>query len=439
MIAPNNRLLIWTALLLPFAALGAIAPEMIALWQVLLAGLAVLAAGDAVAAHRRTRTIRVALPEVVRLSKDRDGRLPVQIANEAGGSRQLRIGLPLPPEIRSENEELAVRLPADSRLSRIEWPCTPTARGRYLINRCHFACSSPLGFWDATGVSPARTELRVYPNLARERKSLAALFLNRGNYGMHLQRMVGQGRDFEKLREYIPGDSYDDVHWKATAKRGRPVTKLYQIERTQEVYVVIDSSRLAARPSGEDKALERFITAALVLCLAAEKQGDLFGIVSFSDKVRRSIRAGGGRGHYNACRDALYTLTPQIVTPDFDDLCAFIRVNLRRRALLMFLTDLADPMLAESFMKNAELIRRQHLVMVNMILPPGTGPLFSGAEPREKDELYRRLGEHMRWSSLRELGKALQRRGVALTLSDDEKLAAQLVSQYLNIKQRQAL
>src|SRR5204863_1117351 len=94
-----------------------------------------------------------------------------------------------------------------------------------------------------------RSEIRVYPNLLNERKNLAALFLHRGSFGMHAQRQIGKGRDFEKLREYIPGDSYDEVHWKATAKRGRPVTKIFQIERTQEVYVIIDASRLSARPT----------------------------------------------------------------------------------------------------------------------------------------------------------------------------------------------
>src|SRR5207249_6090507 len=85
------------------------------------------------------------------------------------------------------------------------------------------------------------------PNLFSERKQLVALFLNRGTFGLHAQRQIGKGRDFEKLREYIPGDSFDEIHWKASAKRGRPVTKVFQIERTQEVYVIIDASRLSAR------------------------------------------------------------------------------------------------------------------------------------------------------------------------------------------------
>ena len=185
--------------------------------------------------------------------------------------------------------------------------------------------TSPLGFWAARKIVPVQSEIRVYPNLLNDRKNLAALFLNRGVFGLHAQRQIGKGRDFEKLREYIPGDGYDEIHWKATARRGKPITKVFQIEKTQEVYVVVDASRLSARTTtetaGADSALERFVTAALVLGLAAEQQGDLFGLLTFTDKVEKFVRAKNGESHYNACRDALYTLQPKIVTPDFDELC----------------------------------------------------------------------------------------------------------------------
>src|SRR5207249_4933492 len=100
--------------------------------------------------------------------------------------------------------------------------------------------------------------------------------------------------------------------------------------------------------------------------LASEQQGHLFGLLTFSDKVQKFVRAKNGKAHYAACRDALYALQPQIVTPDFDELCSFIRLRLRRRALLVFLTALDDPVLAESFVRNMDLIRRQHLILVNM-------------------------------------------------------------------------
>jgi uncharacterized protein (DUF58 family) len=346
------------------------------------------------------------------------------------------------------------------------WPCTPVKRGSYRLQKIHLEEPSLLGFWAARGSLPIDCELRVYPNLLTERKSLAALFLRRGTFGLHAQRQLGKGRDFEKLREYVPGDSYEDIHWKATARRGHPITKVFQIERTQEVYVVVDASRLSARkesagqrlssiavergstidpdPQATDTvvtetALERFVTAALVLGLAAEQQGDLFGLMTFSDQVGTFLRARNGRAHYNACRDALYTLEPQPVTPDFDEIATFIRLRLRRRALLVFLTALDDPVLAESFVRNLDLLCRQHLVLVNMLKPAGAEPLFTSPDVASIDDLYRHLGGHLQWHNLRELEKVLQRRGVQFSLLDNERSSAQLVAEYLNVKRRQLL
>src|SRR5205814_1210550 len=130
----------------------------------------------------------------------------------------------------------------------------------------------------------------------------------------------------------------DDIHWKATARRGHPITKVFQLERTQEIYVIIDASRLSAKeqpaPGGEPESsgaqplLERFITSGLVLGLAAEQQGDLFGLLTFTDKVETFVRARNGKAHFSACRDALYTLQPQTVTPDYDEVATFLRLRL---------------------------------------------------------------------------------------------------------------
>jgi hypothetical protein len=114
-------------------------------------------------------------------------------------------------------------------------------------------------------------------------------------------------------------------------------------------------------------------------------------------------------------------------------------MRLRRRSLLIFLTALDNPELAGSFVKTMELLRRQHLVLVNMIQPPEVGPLFADGGPAAVDDLYRRLGGHLRWNDLRELGKVLQRRGIGFALVPDERLSVELVAQYLSVKQRQLL
>ena len=450
MIVPRSRLLFWVAaIVLPFALLGAVSPPAADVSLLLMGALAVVALADAWGARKSLAGIGVQLPAVARMSKDREARLELRIRNEDQQERFLRIALAWPPEIQTPDTELETALPARNEWSRLAWPCTPRKRGNYQLDAVYVEGLSPLGFWAARGALPVRSEIRVYPNLLTERKSLAALFLNRGMFGLHAQRQVGRGHDFEKLREYIPGDSYDEIHWKTTAKRGRPVTKVFQIERTQEVYVVVDASRLSARAAEGPEAggrlssptttLERFVTAALVLGLAAEKQGDLFGLLTFSNKVEKFVRAKNGKAHYHACRDALYALEPRIVSPDFDELSTFLRSRLRRRALVVFLTALDDPALADGFVRSLDLVRRQHLVLVNMLQPPGVVPLFTNPDVTAVDDLYRRLGGHLRWQSLRELQKVLQRRGVQFSLLANERLSAELVSQYLSVKQRQLL
>jgi uncharacterized protein (DUF58 family) len=447
MIVPRDKLLLWVAVVvLPCSLAAMIEPSALAASIGAIGLLLAVVLADAANAWAGLGGLSLRLPAVARMSKDRETKLEVCVRNEHQKARTLRLALVLPREIQCSAEDAYVALPAGCEWSRFAWSCRPVQRGNYRLETARIEARSPLGFWDARKTVPALSEIRVYPNLSTERKHLAALFLRRGAFGLHALRQIGKGREFEKLREYIPGDGYDEIHWKATARRGRPITKTYQIERTQEVYVVVDASRLSARPaveSGEaappSPSLERFISAALVLALAAEQQGDRFGLLTFSDKVGTFVRAGMGRGHYGACRDALYLLQPQVVTPDYDEVCTFIRLRLRRRALLVFLTALDDPVLAESFVRNVELIRRQHLVLVNMLQPRGVAPLFTDPSPSSVDDLYEQLGGHLRWQSLFELEKVLKRRGVLFSLLRNERLSAELISQYLSIKKRQVL
>lgn len=471
MIVPQPRLLFWFAVIvLPFSALGAVYPEAFLFSVALIAGLLLFALFDAGLAFGKLDGLSLELPDILRVSKDRPANLAITLCNPSQQATRLRLGLALPRELTSSSEDALVTLPAGSERSRLDWPFQPIKRGNFRLRRAYLETSSRFGFWAVRGSVPVQCEVRVYPNLLTERKQLAAMFLNRGSFGHHAQRQIGKGRDFEKLREYVPGDGYDEIHWKATARRGHPVTKVFQIERTQEVYVVIDASRLSGRtavssfefgvsssaagardgtgavaqletqnPKPETTVLERFLTSALVLAQAAERQGDLFGLITFSDQVQTFLRAKNGKAHYSACRDAIYTLEARSTSPDFDEIATFIRTRLRRRALLIFLTSLDDPVLAEGFVRNMSLLAGQHLVLANMIKPPGANPLFTQPDVEIIDDLYRHLGGHLQWGSLRELEKILQRRGIRFSLLENERLASDLVSQYVGVKQRQLL
>jgi uncharacterized protein (DUF58 family) len=454
-IVPTYRLIYVVGLIfLPLTLLVVVFSSIAAPTIVLALVIIIAAAMDAYRSQGRLEGIRVMLPEVVRISKGREGDFNLQIENQNLKVRRIRLGLAFPEEIYTPAVELRIELPQDNHISSIDWLLKGLKQGRYHLNTCYLETASLWGFWSIRTAVRINMEIRVYPNLFDEHKNLSGLFLNKG-LGIHAQRQVGKGRDFEQLREYLPGDSFEDIHWKTTAKRGVPITKVYQIERTQQIYVIIDASRLSARSpdasslpnqgDGQTAAaelttiLQRFITAALIMALAAERQGDMFGLMTFDDKVRSFLTAKKGKAHFNICRDALYTLQPRSVSPDFAELLTFIGTKIRRRALLVFLTHLDDPVLADSFAQYIDLISRHHVVLVNMLKPVAAKPLFSSESVSSIDDIYNDLGGHLLWRRLQETQKVLQRRAVGFGMLDNENLCTELVSQYLALKRRQVL
>ena len=220
------------------------------------------------------------------------------------------------------------------------------------------------------------------------------------------------------------------------------MSKVYQVERVQEVYVVIDSARLSGQPlhgtAGEQR-LETFIKAALVMGMATRNQGDLFGLLTFSHKVDTFLRARGGKAHFNGCRDHLSMLEAQSVTPDFRELTVFIRQRLKKRALLVIMTSLDDPILAEELVKSLELITRHHLVMVMVMEPTTAKPLFSDEQVTNLDDIRRKLIGHMQDQALRTIEQDLRNRGVTLIRANNANLSLQMVQQYMSVKARQIL
>ena len=461
MICPENRLLFHAAAVFaPALALAAAFPENAPAFATVAAAFALLAVSDAFLGKRKAAHFSLALPELVRLFRDRPGQLEILATNETANAERIRIGIAMPPRIETDTVELEATLPDGAIESRLPWNLTARSHGQCFIPAAYLQVRSPLGYWGVRKKCDAACEVRVYPDLNAEKKHLAALFSKRGA-GVHPIRQIGKGREFEQLRDYMPGDIYEDIYWKATARRNRPVTRIYQVERTQEIYAVLDSSRFSGRlcqgtsrhvgePSDANIArtdsgprgatvLDRFVTAAMVLGLAARSQGDLFGVLTFSDKVERFVRAGAGKAHYSACCDALYTLRPTTKAPNLEEVFRFVATKLRRRSLLVFLTSLDDPVYAESFVRRLEIVRRKHLVMVGMLKPERARPMFTGKNVSVTEDLFEELGAHILWSQLKETEKGLLRKGAAFHLLENERLCGQLVSHYLTIKRRQLL
>ena len=317
---------------------------------------------------------------------------------------------------------------------------TASERGVHRPGPLHMQVESLWGFWGFRRTLDLNTEIRVQPDLSVDRRRVAALFLVSGSEGQRPVRQVGHGREFEKLRPFVPGDAPDDIHWKATAKRAAPVTKVFQAERTQEVYVLVDASRLASRGMEDGRtALDAFLRAALLLWQAALAQQDHFGLVIYSRHVTTFIRAGGGLAHLDACREALVSVRPDPAPADLRELSAFLGLRLRHRALLTMLTCLDDPEAASEAAAFLPHIGRRHLLLVHSLVPSSLAPVFPGPVVSSVDDIARRVGGHLRWKKLGDLGRMLGRQGVRLEVVRRPSLVTGLISAYLQAKRRELL
>lgn len=439
---PTRRLL-WMVLAAAVIATAAgPMPELLPAWLFVLLAVVLAALGDLAACLAGARPPSASAPPISRFTKGRRAAVRVTFENPGGSARRLRFALGLPAGFESAEREAWVDLPAGAAHATIDWACTPVRRGKFQGMVACVETRSRFGLWLVRSRETLPAELRVYLRLPSAGRQMIALMSARSN-GLRARRTVGRGREFEKLRDYLPGDGFDEIHWKATAKRGRPVTKVFQVERTQELYVVVDNSRLSGRMITEEgmpqTVLEGYLGAALVLMLVAQRQGDRFGLVAHDDRVRLFLRAGQSAAHYAACREAAATLEPSDRTPDMAEVVRHLCTHLRRRSLLFFLTDLSDPVLAEDFVRNVRVLSRRHLVIVCQVRPPDVAPLFEGGEVSTEREVYGRLAGHIRWGELRGVGRRLKPLGVTSGLLEQETMATQLVDHYMRVKQRQAL
>lgn len=472
MIVPQRRLtrcVVW--FLAPGSVLAALLPNLALLPPILFGSLLLAVLVDLLLGLGRLDSIRIACeatsdgkkPAILRGTRGGTFAAALEITPNHPGLSRLNLAVEWPNAVRAHEDVIDIDLSPGERLNRVTIQCDALRRGLFHVRQCVVETPAPLGFLAIRRVMPLLIDLRIYPDLTQEKKQAPAMFLSRGGLGVHPLRQIGKGREFETLREYIIGDTYADIHWKATARKNRPITKVFQIERTQEIYVILDASRLSnrrvtANPAESNRTavnptpdtdrndylneryeiLDFYIRAAMVLQLAASRQNDLFGLGMFSDKMDGFIRSGVGPAHQNRCRNMLFHLRARQVTPDFLDSFSFLRMKLRRRALLIFLTSLDDPGISDHFVRHVETLSGKHLVVVGMMRSDGVSPLFN--DPVESvSGISRALSGHIQWQKLNELDRVLRHKGVQCLMLDHPRMTIQLIERYMQIKQRQLL
>jgi len=270
---------------------------------------------------------------------------------------------------------------------------TPQVRGDRPLGRPVALERSPLGLLRRRVLGPAAAALPVYPDTgallrpeALDPKRALALL------GVKPARRRGEGMEFESLRDYVPGDDPRRVDQAATARRGRPVVRLYQHERNHQVVIALDASRLmAGRFAGRTK-LDYAVDAALALAYAALVSGDRVGLMLFDREVLGFVPPRRRRRGLGEFVEMLRPVQPRIVEADFGALAAALTARQRQRALLVILTDFVEAD-ATRFTAPLAVLAKRHQVLLVAVRDRVFGDLDAPPleRPGDRIELYRRI------------------------------------------------
>jgi uncharacterized protein (DUF58 family) len=249
----------------------------------------------------------------------------------------------------------------------------------------------------------------------------------------------GEGRTFANLRDYVVGDDPRHIDWKASARRGRPITREYTIEQSQTVYLLVDAGRTMTQLAGEFSRFEYALSSALVLADVASTAGDRVGAMVFDDQVRVIVPAQRGRAALQALRTALVPVQPTLVEPDYAAAFRTLALRQRKRALLVLLTVVIDARAARALLAHLTRGASRHLALVVALRNEA---LLGAARPAEDAGVRALYTSAAAEELIAERATALQRMrdaGVVVLDVAPDAMAAAVVNEYLELKARGAL
>ena len=387
---------------------------------------------------------RSPLPPEVRVTRELVGRFHIGARTEVrvrveNGSRRafaVRVKDEYPPEMTLHGlRETFVRL-RPQQTATLHYELRPTNRGRYAFGHVAVQYVSRLGLAWRTARAESPAFVKVYPNVQRAREAELKALGGRALVAAHRRTSWrGEGRDFESLRDYVPGDELRHVAWTATARRGRLTTRQYQIERDQTVLVMLDAGRLmTARVEGETK-FDAGVHAALALMSAAERGGDMAGLAVFARRVNAYIPPGKGRERTESVLEALHAIEPELVEPSYTRAFEFVAATCKRRALVVVLTDLVDEEGSRELLHSLRILRPRHLPLVATISDRDLRAATQHPPDTTRDLFMQSVAEeilHQREAALR---RVEAQGGLALDVTA-ASLAPALLETYLRVKER---
>lgn len=388
------------------------------------------------------RLSRIAL-EVSRTCEDKlslgtANLVTIRVRNPSRSAVTAMIRDEYPEGLDARGNVATLRFPARSETD-FSYHVTPPKRGDFEFGDIYIRLRGPLGMLTRQTRHAGKQRVAVYPNLLDMRRYQIGLRReNAVQPGQRAARLRGRGTDFESLRDYSPDDEFRSVDWKASARRGKLISRQYQEERSQNVLIVLDCGRVMGPVIDGLTRLDHAINAAMILAHVAAAKGDRVGMMAFGDQVTSFSPPRAGKSQTIDLLRLAYNLKDAEGDSDYHHAIPYLTRRWTRRSLVVFFTDLADQESSKPLISRIGGLTRKHLCMCVVMADPAVSEA-AFREPGQVSEAFEAAAARQVLQARKLAVAQMVRTGAIVVDVPPGRFTPAVVDEYLKIKARAAL
>ncbi|MBP5319107.1 MAG: DUF58 domain-containing protein [Paludibacteraceae bacterium] len=362
----------------------------------------------------------------------------IRISSQNGRTCRLQVYDEIPPEFQVRDLEWDVEIAAD-RETVIRYTLTPTRRGSYGFGLIHAYLYSPWKLMQRHYKLGEPMQTHVYPSFFYL-KQLEKLSVDnyRREFGIHSVRRIGNNREFEEIKEYVKGDDYRTINWKATARRDLLLCNVYADEQSQCVYSMIDKGRGMQHSFNGMTLLDYAINASICLSYTVLRHGDLVGLISFNWQIDQLMLADKRHFTMKRLQEMLHNEDSTFLQSDYNALYECVRHRITRRSLLILYTTFDTLAGLKRELPYLRKLAQGHVLLVVFFRDRDLEGFESQADNRATRATENALAASLAFEK-QLVAQALQQHGIQTLLTTPEKLRESLVNKYLELKRRNLL
>lgn len=318
----------------------------------------------------------------------------------------------------------------------ITYHLRPVKRGEYKFGSLNIYASSPIGFLARRFKFQEDKLVPVYPSYLQLHKYEIMAISNRlSELGIKKVRRLGHNMEFEQIKEYVYGDDFRTINWKATARSGGLMINTFQDERSQQVYCLIDKGRAMRLPFEGMTLLDYAINASLVLCNIALKKEDKAGLLTFHQKISTMLPASKQRKQMSLILETLYNQKTAYRESDFGRLFSAIKTKLNHRSLLLLFTNFETLSGMRRQLPYLRKMAQSHVLVVIFFENTELKVLLDSPAGTLRGIYHKTIAEkYMLEKKL--ISKTLSNYGIYSILTTPENLTIDTINKYLEFKSR---